>query len=163
MSRTRTRRSFFCHAGAALAAPFAATAAFAGEHGMPYAATRVAALEDAAAIRALQQRFARLVGTGKTVAALFADPSRAALDTNVRSVIIDGDDAIELSSGGTATARAPCIVTTATPIENCGTLVEMARLQGDGIVARSERRMLETSYVKRGGVWKIDRVTYGSA
>jgi hypothetical protein len=161
-----TRRSFFGGAGAALAAPFAATAAFAGQRdGADDAMRRLTALEDASAIRVLQLGFARLAGARekKACAALFADPAGAQLDAHVRSIVIDGDDSIEIRSDGTATARVPCIVTTATPIDDCGTLVEMARLQGDGIVARSDRRVLETALVKRDGIWKIDRVAYRSA
>jgi hypothetical protein len=167
MKAKPTRRSFFGHAGAALTAPFAATIALAGEHdGRRYLVGRTTAREDIESIRALQLRFAQLAGrtgAGRVLEALFADPSRASVDEHVRSVVIDGDDAISISSDGMASAQVPCIVTTATPIEDCGTLAEMARLQGDGIVARSYRRVLETTYVKRGGMWKIDRVTYRSA
>jgi hypothetical protein len=155
-----TRRSFFCGAGAALAAPFAATVAFAGQRdGAGYVMGRLGALEDVNAIRALQQRYARLAGAGKEkkLAALFADPTRASVVEHVRSIVVDGDDAIEILSDGTATARVPCIVTTATPIESCGTLVEMARLQGEGVVKRTEHRVLTSSFVKRDGAWKIER------
>jgi hypothetical protein len=161
MNDKPTRRSFFGHAGAAIAAPLAATAAFAGERdGAGFLAGRLAALEDVNAIRALQQRYTRLVGAGRAeaIAALFADPAGAALDGHVRGVVIDGDDTITIASDGTAAARVPCIVTTATPIESCGTLVEMARLQGDGFVSGSERRVLESRFVKRDGVWHFASV-----
>ena len=158
-----TRRSFFVHAGATLAAPFAATATFAGEHkGAGYVARQRAALDDLNAIRVLQQRYVRLAGAGtaEAIAALFAVPARAAIETHLRSVVVDGDDTIAIASDGTATSRMPCIVTTATPIEGCGTLVEMARLQGDGFVARSERRVLASSFVKIDGLWKIERTEW---
>jgi hypothetical protein len=161
MNGKPTRRSFFGHAGAALAAPLAATVAFAGEHdGASYVWGRITALEDANAIRGLQRRYARLVGAGKpkALAALFPAAASAPCDERVRRVIIDGDDAIEIRSDGTATARVQCIVTTATPIEGGGTLVEMARLQGDGVVRRSEKRVLASSFVKIDGAWKITRV-----
>jgi hypothetical protein len=160
-----TRRSFFGHAGAALAAPLAATAAFAGEHdGAGYILGRLAALEDVNAIRALQRRYTRLVGTGRRekIAALFADPARAPIDEHVRSLVLNGDDTFAIATDGTATGRVPCIVTTATPIESCGTLVEMARLQGEGFVTRSECRTLATTFVKRDGAWRIDHVELGS-
>ena len=89
-------------------------------------ATRLARLEDLNAIRAL-------------LPVLLANPARMALGTDVRSIAADGDDAIAVAADGTATARLACTVTTATPIESGGTLVEMARLQGDGFVVRSER------------------------
>lgn len=166
MNGKTTRRSFFGGAGAALAAPIASSAGFAGEgDGADRAAERLAAVEDLNAIRALEQRYARLVGAGngEAMAALFASPGSARLDEHLRSVVLDGDGAIALRGDGTATSHVPCIVTTATPIECCGTLVEMARLQGDGFVARCERRVLEGAYVKRGGAWKIERVAYRSA
>jgi hypothetical protein len=166
MNGKRTRRSFFGSAGAALAAPLAATVAFGGERGgKTFVVGRRELLEDMNAIRTLQLKFARLAGAGKDKAlvALFADAGCVSVDSHVRCVVVDGDDSIQVLSDGTATARVPCIVTTATPIEPCGTLVEMARLQGDGFITRSERRVLESSYVKRDGVWKIERVTYASA
>ena len=158
-NRRGTRRSFFGHAGAALAAPFAATGAFAGElHGTRYIVGRRDAVDDVNAIRALQQRYARLVsaGSSEAIAPLFTDPARASVEEHVRSVVVDGDDAIAIYTDGTATARVPCAVTTATPIESCGTLVEMARLQGDGLVVRSERRVLVSAFAKRDGVWRFE-------
>jgi hypothetical protein len=159
--KKHTRRSFFGHAGAALAAPLAATAAFAGERdGRGYVLGRRDAGEDSNAIRVLQQRYARLVGAGDrdAVAALFADSARATVGEHLRSVVIDGDDAIEISTAGTAIARVPCVATTATPIADGGTLVEMARLQGDGVVTRSERRVLVSELVKRDGHWRFVKV-----
>lgn len=143
MSNQRTRRSFFGQAGAALAAPLAATAAVAAEPDDALAA-RLAALEDANAIRAL-------------LAALLAEPARLRLDPGVQSIAADRDDTIDVTAGGTATARVACTIETATPIESCGTLVEMARLQGDGVIKRSERRVLTSTFVKRDGIWQIER------
>jgi hypothetical protein len=155
-----TRRTFFGHAGAALAAPLAAGAALARDtDDRGDLAARVAALEDAAAIRELQQTYTRLVCTGARaeVAALFADPARAAIDPGPRLLvpIAGADDAVTVAPGGTATARLGCTVEIVTPIAGDGTLVDMARLQGDGFVKRSERRVLASSFVKRDGVWKF--------
>ena len=160
MNDKPTRRSFFGHAGAALAAPLAATAAFGGEHhGAPYVLGRRDALEDVNAIRVLQLTFARLVGSGRgAIETLFADAAQATLGEHVRSLVIDGDDAITFSTDGTAIARVPCTVTTATPIADGGTLVEMARLQGDGVVKRHERRVLVSELVKRDGLWRFVNV-----
>lgn len=158
MNRKPTRRSFFGQAGAALAAPFAATAAFAGEiKGKTFVVGSRAAFDDANAIRVLQHRYARFVSTANraALAASFDDPAHVAVDQRVQSVVVDGDDKIEISTDGTATARVPCTVTTATPIESCGTLVEMARAQGEGFVTRTDRRVLRGTFVKRDGVWKI--------
>jgi hypothetical protein len=143
MSNTRTRRSFFVTAGATLAAPLAATAPLAGERdGAGYLAGRRSALEDVDAIRAL-------------LAALLAEPARLGLDAGTH-IAADRNDAIAIAADGIATARVPCTIETATPIESCGTLVEMARLQGDGVVRRSERRVLASTFVKRNGTWHIE-------
>lgn len=140
MNDQRTRRSFF---GAALAAPLAATAAVTAEPEDALAA-RLAELEDANAIRAV-------------LAALLAEPAQLQLDASVRRITADRDDTIAVAADGTATARVACTIETATPIESCGTLVEMARLQGDGVVKRNERRLLTSSFVKRNGTWHIEQ------
>lgn len=164
-----TRRRFFGHAGAALSAPLAVatTLAAAGGEAHPDDLTaRVAALEDANAIRDLQQTYVRLVNAGAhaDVAKLFADSAKARVAADVRRIVVDrfGEhDAVAIApEGGTATARLQCVVETATAIEPSCTLVDMARLQGDGVVKRSARRWLETSYVKRGGVWQLTRADY---
>ena len=140
---------FFGQAGAALAAPLAATGALAAENGGDDdVATRLARLEDMNAIRAL-------------LPALLANPARMALDIDVRSIAADGDDAITVAANGTATARLGCTVEAAKPIESGGsTLVEMARLQGDGFVVRSERGVLVSAFVKRGGSWKLESAKF---
>jgi hypothetical protein len=156
MSDKPTRRSFFRHAGAALAAPLAATAALAGQRGgRGHVVGRRDVSEDVDAIRVLQVKFARLVGDREAIAVLFAASGRASIGEHVRDAVIDGDDAIAISTDGTATARVPCIVTTATPIADGGTLVDMARLQGDGVIKRSERRTLVSELVKRDGRWQF--------
>jgi hypothetical protein len=163
MSSKPTRRTFFGQAGAALAAPLAATAAVAGEpDGGTDVAARLAALEDANALRTLQQRYVRLVNARAQagLAALFAEPSLAMLDASIRHVAPDADDGLEIAADGTATTRVACTVVTATPIESCGTLVEMARLQGDGHVERSDRRVLASSFVKRDGTWQLVKAEF---
>jgi hypothetical protein len=156
-----TRRVFFGAASAALAAPIAATATTPED-----LAARMAALEDANAILALQHAYVRLVNAGAhaEVAKLFADPSAAPLDTDVRRLSADrfGEhDVVDVSPAvGTATARTHCTVETETAIGPSCTLVEMARLQGDGVIRKAERRVLESTYVKQNGVWKIERAAY---
>jgi len=139
---TTTRRKFFGGA-AALATPLAASAAVAGED----LAARLAALEDADAIRAVLRGWAQDVSTGKLTAPV----------ANIRSLKLDSDPAISVAANGTATARVPCIVETATPIGGDETLVEMARQQGDGVVRRSEQRVLAGTLVKRGETWILER------
>ena len=141
MKSTTTRRKFFGGA-AVLAAPLAATAAVAS-HDL---AARLAALEDLNAIRSLLQSYAQRVNAG----------TDAAPAANVRSVTLDSDGAIDVAANGTASARVGCTVETAMPIDGRDTLVEMARLQGDGVVKRSERRVLVSAFVKRGGIWTVE-------
>ena len=134
----RTRRSFFGSA-ALLAAPLAAGTALASDD----LAARLAALEDANTIRALLRDWARGVAAGKS----------AAPAASIYGLTLDADVSITVADNGTATASVPCVVETATPIDGNETLVEMARLQGDGVVRRAERRVLHGSFVKRDGCW----------
>jgi hypothetical protein len=143
MNVNPTRRSFFGQASLALAAPMTALAA---ESQHDDVTARVAALEDANAILALLHRYAQLVNDGGA-----APPA-----PEVRSMALDPDIGIEVGADGTAAAHAHCTLTTATPIEGCGTLVEMARLQGDGFVKRTERRVLHGRLVKQQGVWRLE-------
>lgn len=166
--KSATRRSFFGRAGAALVAPLAATQALARDDAGGDLAARIAELEDVNAVRALQRAFARSVNTGSRdeLAALFDDPAGAQLAQDVRSIAVEtfGErDFIELGGDGTATAQSPCTVESATAIGPACTLVEMARLQGDGFVRRTEHGVLETSFVKRGGVWKIAHAVFRTA
>jgi hypothetical protein len=140
MKHTTTRRTFFGGA-AVLAAPLAATAAVASDD----VAARLAALEDTNAIRALLQGWAQRVNAGTHAAA------------DVCRVTLDADAAVAVAATGTATARVPCTVEIATPIDGNETPVAMARLQGDGVVRRSERRVLAGTFVKRNGIWNLEQ------
>lgn len=165
-SADATRRRFLCKAGAALSVPLAAAA------GAPTAAAtddsaalraRLALLEDANAIRALQHAYAQRVnaGGGPALDKLFVGdvPTRG-----FRTFCPDphgGDDSIDIDPGAaTATAREHCVVEIETAIEPSCPLVEMARAQGGGVLRRSERGVLESEYVKLDGVWKIGRVEF---
>jgi len=167
-----TRRIFFGHAGAALSAPLtvAATLAAAGQGAdAEGVSARLAALEDQNAIRALLKTYVRLVNTGahEEIATLFADPAAALVDANVRRVSADGfgeHDVIDVRpAAGTAAARLLCTVETETPIGPSCTLVQMARIQGEGVLKKSERRVLESAYVKQHGRWKLTRAAYRPA
>jgi len=147
-TKAATRRTFFGRAGAALLAPLAATTALAGEKRGDDLATRLAALEDANAIRALLQRHAHDVNAG----------TRPAPAADVRALNLDPEGIVDVSSDDTATARVGCGVELGTPIPGADTLVEMARLQGEGVVKRHERRVLVGSLLKRDGAWHIERV-----
>ena len=167
-----SRRSFIRRAGAALATPLAAGAASAAAastaRGNDALEARLAALNDTDAIRKLNQTYARLVNARAydDLAALFADPAQASVDANLRRLSSEsfGDrDAIEIAADGrSATAHIHCTVETERPIEPGCTLVDMARQQGEGVVRRTERRVIENTYEKHD-VWKLVRSTHRSA
>jgi SnoaL-like domain len=162
------RRGFLWRASAALAAPLAAgavsaSALAAGDRNTSLA--RLAQLEDVNAIRELTRRYVRHVNAGAhhEAASLFAEPARA--DTRSTRVLaadpLGGEDAIEIAaSGTTATARLHCAAEIERPIEPVTPLVEMARVQGGGVLRRSEHGVLEGAYIKRDGSWKIERLEF---
>ena len=162
MTSKATRRLFL--AGAALSAPIvaatAATAGTRGEEGDGLRA-RLATLEDLAAIREINDGYVRAVNARARHAAarLFEDPARAVLDPGITSLAADplGEpDAIEIAADrATAVARVACVAQTETAITPSCPLVEMAREQGEGVVRRAERRVLEIAFVRDDGVWKI--------
>lgn len=166
-----TRRGFFWKAGAALSAPLAAATAVAsgGDDDAGALKARIAELEDIGAIRALNRDFARLVNAraGRQLAELFTDPTRSPIDESVAGLSTDRvaeDDTIRLAPDRrSATAAIYCVVELETAIAPGCTLVAMARAQGEGVVRRTERRVLEGRYVKQGGVWKIERADFRAA
>jgi hypothetical protein len=60
----------------------------------------------------------------------------------------------------TATGQFPYSMQVGTPMTGDSSLVEMARLQGEGIVKWWEGGIYEASYVKVGESWKIRRLEY---
>ena len=84
-----------------------------------------------------------------------ADPIKASTAEAITQLRRDGLRIVMATGDGTATAHVRCTAETATPIEGSGTLVEMARLQGDGFVVRSERRVLVGAFVKRAEGWTL--------
>jgi len=162
MSRNEvsTRRRFFGHAGAAFAAPLTATAALA-QRSPDTESTRLAQLEAAHAIRALQREYARCVNAGAHTEAAnpFAAPGAAPADPGLRRLAADrfaSSDLIEIApDGGTATACFECTVESEAAIAGSYTLVDMLREQGDATLRSVERRMLESAYVKQDEAWKI--------
>ncbi len=160
-----TRRLFFGAAGAAAAAPLAFVApAMAAKPTGDDLAVRLARLEDQDALRTLQAAYVRHVNaqSRSDLEALFAEAAAAHLDATVRSLIGEpAVDGIQIAPNGlTATVRGSYLVETATPIDGEGTVVSMARLQGDGVVRKSERRTLAISAVKVDGAWKIERTEW---
>jgi hypothetical protein len=159
MTAASSRRSFMRKTGAALSVPLAAAGAVVelratGEDD-PIAA-RLAGLEDAHAIRTLNQAFAQQVNAG-TAHTLGIDPAIG----NVVAEDFGARDAIEVAlDRQTATGVMHCTVTIETAIGPSCPLVEMAREQGGGVVRRSESGVFEYLYARRDGVWSIERATY---
>ncbi len=164
-----TRRLFFWQAGAALSAPLAAASASAstelgGDNETLKA--RLEMLEDLNAIQALQQAYAKHLNAGahEQIGELFVDASSVEIETGIRGLIADAfkaDDFIELGGDRmSATSVTHCTVEIETEIGPSCTLVEMARLQGEGSLKHLQRRMLENTYIKQGGVWKIERTKF---
>jgi hypothetical protein len=164
-----SRRSFIQYASAALSVPVTAGAAsipvLAAKDTDPLKA-RLAHLEDLGAIRALNREYARQVNAGahEELGALFVNPSEARLDPDIRRMAPDDleeQDAIDIAPDRqNATALLRCTVHSETAIGPDCPLVEMARQQGGGVVRRTERGVFENVYVKRDGIWKIQRSTY---
>ena len=70
-------------------------------------------------------------------------------------------DIVEMAADSkTATGRFPYSMQVGTPIEGDSSLVQMARLQGEGIEKWWEGGVCEASYVKVGNKWKIKRLEY---
>ena len=154
---TSTRRKFL-KGGALLAAPLAATSigavALAGDglcgDGLQ---TRVTRLEDEAAIRELHQAWLRRINAGQR---------EAQLDGAVRRITAHhagAPDRIEIAAGGhSALGHFDSAIELETPLARDCTLAQMAHVQGNGTVRRTERRMLTVSYTKTGGAWAIGTV-----
>jgi hypothetical protein len=70
-------------------------------------------------------------------------------------------DAIEVATDRkSAKARFAFSMRVGTPMDSESTLVQMARLQGQGIVHWWESGIYENSYMKIGDAWKIKRINY---
>jgi hypothetical protein len=160
-----TRRSFIAIAGAVLSAPAAAAASWLPPSG-GRDQSRLAHLEDVNDIRGLNQAYLQHAAAGAhtEVAALFADPRNAALlqDVSGLSPVDFGEhDEIEVAVDRlSASARVHVIVHRDTLLDPDCTLVEMAQAQGEGVVRASAPAVLEHTYTRRAGVWKILHSTH---
>jgi SnoaL-like domain len=164
-AKVATRRGFLFRATAALSAPLtlAAVAKASTPRHQGTLEARLAALEDANAVRDLQRAYVRAINARawSSARALFSEPSRAIVDESVGEIALRASDESWLEVApdrATAVARLPCTVRVETPLDAPGcTLVEMARLQGEGTLRRHERRVLEQAFVRESGGWRIDR------
>ena len=165
-TKTATRRSFMAVAGAALSAPVAAAAATSSSWlppsgGSPDLQARLTHLEDVNEIRGLNRAYLQHAAAGarEEMAALFADPRNATRNADMRGISpadFGAHDEIEIADDRqTATARLHVTVHAETPMESDCTLVEMAKAQGEGVMRRAEAVVLENTYIRRTGAWKI--------
>ena len=91
------------------------------------------------------------------------DAQRASLLTHGISSAKTKLDVIEVAENGlTATACLRYAAETERPIEPACPLVEMARAQGGGVLRQGERGVLEGSFVKVDGAWKIATVAFAA-
>ena len=165
------RRRFVWKAGTALAAPAAIAAPAENAAALSDAAalkTRLALFEQQNAIRAVLRAYVRHVNgaeDGAQLSSVCVNPAAVRLP-GVRTLTPDphaADDVIEVAENGlTATARLQYAAETERPIEPACPLVEMARAQGGGVLRQGERGVLEGSFVKVNGAWKIATVAFAA-
>jgi hypothetical protein len=151
-----TRRKFFVKAGTALSLPLAV-----GASSVDLAAAMPAVAPDhVKSIRRLQQALAREIndatGRGAELFAAGKLPAELAGVTRLIPADFGEHDAIEIASDGRAAhATLRCRVETQFPIVAEGTLIEMARAQGEGFVRATARRRLDMACIRQGETWKI--------
>jgi len=156
-----TRRSFFWATGAALATPLAMASTDSKRDDGDASPARLTLLETLNAIRELQASYVRFVNTAARaeLAMLFVDHRGAPIDDCLRALSfdsLDGRSSIEVAEDlETARATMRCTAQIEVPIEDRGTLIEMARQQGGGVVKTVESRTIEHAYVKVRGRWLI--------
>lgn len=165
-ANTRSRRRFL-KAGGLLSGPLALGAMSGAAGGTP--STELARLEALAEIRELQQRLSQSLEDqhAQSLAGLFIDGADAAILGNVRRLAAVGfgeRDAIELGPAmDTASVTLPCMVDFERVIDGDSTLIDMARQQGDGVLRRSEQRLLEADVIRRDGAWRFARLELSRA
>jgi len=159
-AKNATRRSFLKN-GALLAVPLAAAAAPAAIVADDSLKSRLARLEDEAAIRNLHASWLRQFNAADASAAapLLANSKSAAPGEIVGRIAPDHSAApgvIDIAPDGrSASGRFHCLVDIETPIARDSTLAQMAHAQGSGSVRRTERRILRAAYAKSSGAWSI--------
>jgi len=162
-----SRRRFFFETGAALSAPLAIGTAWASaaDDGA-FASMRAGELGAIKAIRGLHQTLAEHIRSraADDIANLFLDRAGADNVAGIRRLApadFGEREVIELAADGdSARVEVPCEIEIESEIEAEGTLAEMARLQGDGVLRRREMRMLEADLVVHEGAWKFRRLRF---
>jgi hypothetical protein len=163
---TSSTRRAFLKSGTILGLPLAAVAAPAVVMADDELKTRLARLENEAAIREVHQRWVRSISTGAGDAGttLFAGYGVAGYDPTVCGIAPDHGgqpDVIRVAANGqSASGRFHCTVDFETPIAQDCTVARMAHAQGGGFVRRTERRVLNVEYAKTSGAWNIAKVEF---
>jgi hypothetical protein len=164
MSTTsETSRRAFLKTGAIAAAPLAAV-------GVPVAAlaadgskAKLARLEDERAIGELHAKLLRRLDTG-AAGELFASGKAPKLDPGVRGIAPDHSaepGAIAFSDDGRrASQRQPVKVEIAQELEGEGTLIQMARLQGNTLALAVLPKTLVAQYVRGTNGWAIESIAF---
>ena len=145
MTSSTSRRNFL-KTGAMAAVPVAA--------GLPVAAlaaddskAALVRLQDERAIEALTRDTLRSFNRGSQGDLFAKGIARVALDAAEEpSLVIDGD---------AATARFACTVDTVLALEGRGTLIDMARLQGNAAATSSTAKTLVARYTRQNDLWTI--------
>ena len=151
--RKATRRNFVLRAGAAVAAPVALVSdATGGVQSSVGLQARIAELEDADALRRLTGEFIALVNEGKDSHALL----------NAVMVEIETGDFDSLATSRIRADRQyaevclPCKVATHEAIDAPDSgLVDMARLQGEGVVRQERRQELWLRFSRTVSGWIV--------
>lgn len=161
---TTTSRRAFLKTGAIAAAPLAAV-------GVPVAAltadgskAKLARLEDERAIGELHGKLLRSMSSGSAAGELFATGKAPKSEAGVRSISPDHSaepGAIAFSNDGKrASRRQPVKVEIAQELEGDGTLIQMARLQGNTLALAVLPKTLVAQYVRTGGGWAIESIAF---
>lgn len=160
--RTSTRRSFLKN-GALLAAPLAAAAPVAvlADDDLK---SRLAKLENEAAIRELHRKWLRQISDGNSKITL--PRATDAPGAVVRSIAPDHGaepEAIEIEPRrNSASGRFHCVVEIESILPRDSTLAQMAHAQGSGFIRRMERRTLKVEYTKSGGAWTVTKAEFAT-
>jgi len=161
--RISTRRKFFLKAGAAMSAPAAFTTGISTAAAGPAALEeKLVKLEDEMALRRL--RSDTIVEINRASRDVLDE-----LEQGLRQIVadheIDATASVVVSADRAAASMCvPCTVRLEAPIEAPGSsLVDMARLQGEGVLSRTEARVLEIACTRTSAGWELGRVRLRSA
>lgn len=121
-------------------------------------------LQDERAIDTLNRDFLRAFNQSgaKGTANLFAGRETPKFAEGINRLSLDLAEAPKsfaiAADGASATARFNCQVEMSEALEGQETIVQMARLQGNGAATHSARKTLSAHYAKSGGDWLIANV-----